>query len=81
MLTVTITHFFKWSLTMFFFFFIVTLYFFNLFNHCLRFYGWFLLYNSREPSLALIIIIITKDFDFTEKEYMSLASIALTATL
>ena len=65
----------------FFFFFIVTLYFFNLFNHCLRFYGWFLLYNSREPSLALIIIIITKDFDFTEKEYMSLASIALKATL
>ena len=56
--------------------------FFNLFNHCLRFYGWFLLYNSREPSLVLIIIIIiTKDFDFTGKEYMSLASIALTATL
>ena len=55
--------------------------FFNLFNHCLRFYSWFLLYNSSEPSLVLIIIIITKDFDFTGKEYMSLASIALTATL
>ena len=51
-------------------------------DNYLRFCGWFLLYNSREPSLALIIIIIiTKDFDFTEKEYMSLASIALSATL
>ena len=78
MLTVTIIHFFNGVLPCFF---NSNFIFFNLFNNCLRFYGWFLLYNSREPSLALIIIIITKVFDFTEKEYMSLASIALTATL